>query len=46
MARRVGETLLAAQRPRGYWNALGATEPSTDITAEMVVWLDAIHQIS
>lgn len=47
MAVRVGNQLVAQQASDGSWNwhtATGELEPSNDITAEMVVWLDEIHQ--
>jgi hypothetical protein len=47
MAIRVGDQLVDQQTPEGYWNwpaADGTLEPNNDITAEMVVWLDEIHQ--
>ncbi len=46
MAIRVGDNLVAAQRDDGAWAwpELGITEPHNDITAELVVWLDEIHQ--
>jgi hypothetical protein len=44
MALRVRHTLAAAQRPQGYWHALDASRADVDVTAEMIVWLDAIDQ--
>ena len=46
MAIRVGDNLIALQSEEGYWCGVeeGADEPNNDITAEMVVWLDEIHQ--
>jgi len=44
MAVRVGHNLIAAQSRKGYWTALGGKKPSGNLTAEMVIWLDEIHQ--
>ncbi|HIG16207.1 MAG TPA: hypothetical protein EYQ31_02315 [Candidatus Handelsmanbacteria bacterium] len=47
MAIRVGDELIAQQTAEGYWNwpaEDGSLEANNDITAEMVVWLDEIHQ--
>ena len=46
MAVRVGDNLIALQSPEGNWSdALQITEPpSPTLTAEMVIWLDEIHQ--
>ncbi|MDH4232640.1 MAG: hypothetical protein OEW04_11510 [Nitrospirota bacterium] len=46
MAVRIGDSIIAAQTKRGYWNFPGTKAPHNGITAEMVVWLDAIHQAS
>jgi hypothetical protein len=46
MAMRIGDNLIMAQTRRGCWNALSAPTPSVDITAEMIVWLDAIGQVA
>jgi hypothetical protein len=45
MALRVGATLLAKQAQWGSWNAVTGPRPDTDITAEMVIWLDEIYQV-
>jgi len=42
MAIRVGSNILDCQRPNGAWIPSGMS--SNDATAEMVVWLDEIHQ--
>jgi len=44
MAVRVGDSIIAAQTRKGCWNFPGTTTPHNGITAEMVVWLDEIHQ--
>ena len=44
MAIKVGNNLISAQSEEGYWKADGSDNPSNDITAEMVVWLDEIYQ--
>jgi hypothetical protein len=44
MAIRIGDNLIAAQSKKGYWNAVNAKRPNINITAEMVIWLDEIHQ--
>ncbi len=46
MAVRVGNNLVEAQMDNGAWSwpEMGLTGPHNDITAEMVVWLDEIHQ--
>lgn len=43
MAARVGDNLIAAQSRHGFWRGDG-TAASVGLTAEMVVWLDAIHR--
>ncbi|MHC4268338.1 MAG: hypothetical protein ACYSTS_07715 [Planctomycetota bacterium] len=44
MAIRIGDNIIAAQSKKGYWDFPGTNTPDNSITAEMVVWLDAIHQ--
>ena len=46
MAVRVGDNLIGAQLDNGAWAwpEMGYPGPHNDITAEMVVWLDEIHQ--
>ena len=47
MAVRVGDVLVDAQSGRGSWDWKGedgTSAPDNEITAEMVVWLDEIHQ--
>ena len=46
MAIRVGNNLIEAQSDNGAWEwaASGETGPNNDATAELVVWLDEIHQ--
>ena len=46
MAARIGDNLIALQSAEGSWSgALEITDtPSPTLTAEMVIWLDEIHQ--
>ena len=44
MAARVGNNIIAAQAKEGSWNDTSTGQPNNDATAEMVVWLDEIHQ--
>ena len=44
MAVRVGENLIATQAPNGSWDSIMGSQHINDATAEMVVWLDEIHQ--
>lgn len=44
MAVRVGDNLVAQQAGDGSWMSLDSADPNNDVTAEMVVWLDEIHQ--
>jgi hypothetical protein len=44
MALRVGDELRAIQSRSGYWKGVSSPKPSSDVTAEIVVWLDAIRQ--
>ena len=44
MAVRVGDNIIDAQSTDGSWSGTGLSMPSNDATAEMVVWLDEIHQ--
>ena len=46
MAIRVGDNLVDSQLDSGAWEwpVSGRNRPHNDITAEMVVWLDEIHQ--
>jgi hypothetical protein len=44
MAIRIGDNLIAAQSRKGYWKASGSKKPNINFTAEMVIWLDEIHQ--
>lgn len=46
MAIRVGNNLINSQSPKGFWewSESGKTGPNNDATAELVVWLDEIHQ--
>ncbi len=45
-AMRVGDNLIASQSDTGAWEwaESGRSGPSNDATAELVVWLDEIHQ--
>jgi DUF1680 family protein len=43
MAVKVGDSIVAQQDDDGSWS-MGTDGPSNDVTAEMVVWLDEIHQ--
>ena len=42
MAQRVGGRLVETQAPDGSWHLEG--QAHNDLTAEMVAWLDEIHQ--
>ena len=44
MAVRTGDYIIDSQAEDGYWNSDGEAGPSNDATAEMVVWLDEVHQ--
>ena len=44
MAVKVGDNIVAQQVDDGSWLSVGSDGPSNDATAEMVVWLDEIHQ--
>ena len=44
MAVRIGDNLVAAQSSEGYWKSISGENPSSDITAEMVIWLDEIYK--
>ena len=44
MAVRIGDNVIDAQQPDGSWISTNTGEVSNDATAEMVVWLDEIHQ--
>jgi len=44
IAARIGDNLMALQSRRGYWTAPQQHQPSDEVTAEMVVWLDEIDQ--
>ena len=46
MAIRVGDNLIATQNDNGAWGSshLDRDHPNNDATAELVVWLDEIHQ--
>ena len=46
MAIRVGDNLIEAQSENGAWEwaASGRSGPNNDASAELVVWLDEIHQ--
>lgn len=44
MAIRVGDNLIEAQNDDGSWDFPPAPMATNDVTAEMVVWLDEIHQ--
>ena len=44
MAIRVGDNIIGAQTEEGYWSLPGFEALNNDVTAEMVVWLDEIHQ--
>ena len=45
IAVRVGDNLVAQQADDGSWSAVGFEAADNDMTAEMVVWLDEIHQV-
>jgi DUF1680 family protein len=42
LAIRVGDNIIAAQSPEGAWNV--SAPHCNDATAEMVAWLDEVHQ--
>ena len=46
IAVRVGDNLIALQSREGYWSGVGeiTDTPSPSLSAEMVIWLDEIHQ--
>ena len=46
MAIRVGDNLIATQSDNGAWGSshIDKDKPNNDATAELVVWLDEIHQ--
>lgn len=44
IAAKVGDNIVAQQVDDGWWSFPGSDGPSNDATAEMVVWLDEIHQ--
>jgi rhamnogalacturonyl hydrolase YesR len=44
IAVRVGENLVATQCENGAWDSINGSQYIIDCTAEMVVWLDEIHQ--
>ena len=45
MAIKVGDNIVAQQADQGWWSMVGCEGPNNDVTAEMVVWLDEIHQV-
>jgi hypothetical protein len=45
LATRIGDSILSHQAQEGYWYGQSADkEPSLNLTAEMVIWLDEINQ--
>ena len=46
MAIRVGDALVALQSKQGFWSEVDrrTDTPANNLTAEMVIWLDEIHQ--
>jgi len=44
LAIRIGNSLIASQSRTGYWNAPQVSNPSDEVTAEMIIWLDEINQ--
>jgi DNA-directed RNA polymerase specialized sigma subunit len=44
IAGRIGSNLIACQAESGYWTVLQGDQPSNEVTAEMVIWLDEIDQ--
>ena len=44
MAVRTGDYIIDAQSAGGSWSDQAGDSPSNDATAEMVVWLDEVHQ--
>ncbi len=45
MAIRIGDNIIAAQSKEGCWQLPSRNASNSVVTAEMVVWLDAIHQV-
>ena len=45
IAARIGDNLMALQSRSGYWTAPEQHQPSNEVTAEMVIWLDEIDQV-
>lgn len=46
MALRIGDNLIRLQCRQGYWSGVGQQTPNFDSTAERVVWMDEIAQVS
>ena len=46
MAIRIGHNLVDLQSKQGYWSAVGKQIPNYDSTAERVIWMDEITQVS
>lgn len=44
LAMRVGDLLMASQSPDGHWEMFGDPQFTIDLTAELGVWLDEVHQ--
>ena len=45
LATRIGDSILSHQAQEGYWYGQSVDkEPSLNLTAEMVIWLDEINQ--
>lgn len=46
MATRIGDFLVSTQARQGYWSSAPGKSGNAEITAEMVIWLDAIDRIT
>ncbi len=44
LAVKIGDKIIAVQSEEGYWGGVGDDMPNSDVTAEMVVWLDELYQ--
>ena len=44
MAIRIGDSIVEQQADEGYWHSVEENAPSSDTTAEMVIWLDEVYQ--
>ena len=46
IAIRLGDSIIALQSPEGFWSGVDSITgiPGNNMTAEMVIWLDEVHQ--